>query len=401
MAAIAPIAEDLNMVRSLRLVEDGCPMLVVGGLWGRCDRSSSRCPPQSRSTCAVHCAVTATVGAYRQKPVKSSEEPRLAVSSQSLDLRSAFAAALIRKARAGHAFTLISVDSKTSSQVEQIEAEYPAYFLDLGVMEQCAAGVAAGLASCGHKVFIVGIASFVTMRAYEQIRTVLSHENYDVKIVGLWSGLYYTFQGHTHVPHEDISIMRSLDNVSIYCPSSELDMRNVVDRLFAERGFAYLRVENPFLPARMREHGGESLELGRLQILRRGHRVAILSMGRCLLGAIDAAELLNDKGISCSLLNAIRLWPFDETSFLAVLKETDVLVTVEEHGKVGGLASIVSELLVRHHLDHVRHLPLSGSSKYQNNLSYEDALDSFGLTGVKISTAVMQLLDGRDDTQAD
>ncbi|WGR93327.1 hypothetical protein MTX26_26330 [Bradyrhizobium sp. ISRA443] len=323
------------------------------------------------------------------------------MSSQSVDLRSAFAAALIGKAREEHAFTLISVDSKTSSHVEQIEAEYPAYFLDLGVMEQCAAGVAAGLASCGHKVFIVGIASFVTMRAYEQIRTVLSHENYDVKIVGLWSGLYYTFQGHTHVPHEDISIMRSLDNVSIYCPSSELDMRNVVDLLFAERGFAYLRVENPFLPARMRAHGGESLELGRLQILRRGHRVTILSMGRCLLGAIDAADLLNDKGISCSLLNAIRLWPFDETSFLTVLKETDVLVTVEEHGKVGGLASIVSELLVRHRLDHVRHLPLSGSSKYQNNLSYEDALDSFGLTGVKISTAVMQLLDGRDDTQAD
>jgi transketolase len=220
------------------------------------------------------------------------------VSSQSFDVRSAFSAALITKAKAGNAFTLISVDSKKSSQVDRIEADYPDYFLDLGVMEQCAAGVAAGLASCGHKVLIVGIASFITMRAYEQIRTVLSHGNYDVKVVGLWSGLY-TLQGYTHVPHEDISIMRTLDNVSIYCPSTCVDMHNIVDRLFVERGFAYVRVESPFLSPSMREHGRENSDLDRLQILRRGHRVTIVSTGRSLFAAIAAADLLNDADISC------------------------------------------------------------------------------------------------------
>ncbi|MCA6111545.1 transketolase family protein [Bradyrhizobium cenepequi] len=314
------------------------------------------------------------------------------MSSQSLDLRSGFTDALITKAKAGNAFTLISVDSKKSSLVEQIEADYPAHFLELGVMEQCAAGVAAGLASCGHKVFIVGIASFVTMRAYEQIRTLVSHGNYDVKVVGLWSGLYYTFQGHTHVPHEDISIMRTLDNVSVYCPSSYLDMHNIVDRLFAERGFAYVRVENPFLSASMREHGREDPDLDRLQVLRRGHRVTILSTGRGLFAASDAADLLNDKGISCSILNAVRLWPFDKTTLLSALKTTDILVTVEEHGRVGGLASIVSEILVQHGIDNVRLLPFSGSSKYPSNLQYEGALDGFGLTGAGISSAVAQLI---------
>lgn len=316
------------------------------------------------------------------------------MSSQSLDLRSAFTAALVGKARAGNAFTLISVDSRKSSQVGQIETDYPTYFLDLGVMEQCAAGVAAGMASCGHKVLVVGIASFITMRAYEQIRTVLSHGNYDVKVVGLWSGLYHTFQGHTHVPHEDISIMRTLDNVSIYCPSSYVDMHNIVDRLFVERGFAYLRVESPFLSAAMREHGGESADLDRLQVLRRGHGVTIVSTGRSLFAAMDAADLLNDTDISCNVLNAIRLWPFDETTFLAALKTTDILVTVEEHGRVGGLASIVSEMLVRHGIDNVRYLPFSGGSKYPSNLAYDDALDSFGLTGVKISSAVARLIAG-------
>ncbi|MGY4408138.1 transketolase C-terminal domain-containing protein [Bradyrhizobium sp. USDA 3315] len=320
------------------------------------------------------------------------------MSSQSLDLRSAFTAALIEKAKAGNAFTLISVDSKKSSQVGQIETEYPAYFLELGVMEQCAASVAAGLASCGRKVLVVGIASFTTMRAYEQIRTVLSHENYDVKVVGLWSGLYHTFQAHTHVPHEDISIMRTLNNVSIYCPSSYVDMHNIVDRLFVERGFAYVRVESPFLSTTMREHGGENSDLGRLQILRRGHRVTIVSTGRSVFAAIDAADLLNNKNISCSVLNAVCVWPFDETTLLTALETTDILVTVEEHGRVGGLASIVSEMLVQHGIDSVRHLPFSGSSKYPSNLPYVDALDSFGLTGIKISNAVARLtaeLDAR------
>lgn len=318
------------------------------------------------------------------------------MSSQSLDLRSAFTAALIRKAKAGNAFTLISVDSRKSSRVGQIETDYPAYFLDLGIMEQCAAGVAAGLASCGHKVLVVGIASFMTMRAYEQIRTVLSRGNYDVKVVGLWSGLYHTFQGHTHVPHEDISIMRTLDNVSIYCPSSYTDMHHIVDRLFVERGFAYVRVENPFLSATMREHGRENSDLDGLQILRRGHRVTIVSTGRSLFAAIDAADLLDGADISCSVLNAIRLWPFDEETLLTALKTTEILVTVEEHGRVGGLASIVSEILVHHGIVGIRHLPFSGSSKYPSNLAYEDALDSFGLTGVKISTAVTRLIAGRD-----
>ncbi|MET4323850.1 transketolase C-terminal domain-containing protein [Bradyrhizobium sp. RT5a] len=314
------------------------------------------------------------------------------MSIQSLDLRSAFTAALIRNANAGNAFTLISVDSRKSSQVGQIEADYPAYFLDLGVMEQCAAGVAAGLASCGHKVLIVGIASFITMRAYEQIRTVLSHGNYDVKVVGIWSGLCHTSQGYTHVPHEDISIMRTLDNVCIYCPSSYVDMHNIVDRLFVERGFTYVRMESPFLSATMRDHGGENADLDRLQILRRGHRVTIVSTGHSLFAAIDAADLLNDTDISCSVLNAIRLWPFDEETLLTALKTTDILVTVEEHGRIGGLASIVAEMLVRHGIDSVRHLPFSGAAKYPSNLAYQDALDSFGLTGVKISNAVARLI---------
>lgn len=318
------------------------------------------------------------------------------MSNQCLDLRSAFTAALIKNANAGKAFTLISVDSRKSSQVGQIEADYPSYFLDLGIMEQCAAGVAAGLASCGRKVLVVGIASFVTMRAYEQIRTVLSHGNYDVKVVGLWSGLYHTFQGYAHVPHEDISIMRTLDNVSIYCPSSYVDMHNIVDRLFVERGFAYVRVESPFLSATMREHGRENVDLGRLQTIRRGHRVTIVSTGRSLFAAIDAADLLKDTDISCSVLNAIRLWPFDEETLLTALKTTDILVTVEEHGRVGGLASIVAEMLVQHGIHSVRHLPFSGSSKYPSNLAYADALDSFGLTGVKISNAVARLIAGVD-----
>ncbi|MHB0790109.1 transketolase C-terminal domain-containing protein [Bradyrhizobium sp. 5.13L] len=317
------------------------------------------------------------------------------MSGQSLDFRSAFTDSLLRKAMVGNTFTLISVDSRKSSQLDQIVEQYPAYFLDLGVMEQCAAAVAAGLASCGQKVLIVGIASFITMRAYEQIRTILSHGNYDVKVVGLWSGLHHTFQGHTHVPHEDISIMRTLDNVSIYCPSSYMDMQNIVDHLFVERGFAYVRVESPSLADAMREHGGEDCNLSRLQILRQGRSVTIVSTGRSLFAAIEAAELLNDKDISCGVLNAIRLWPFDEATLLTALKSTEILVTVEEHGRIGGLASIVSEILVQHGVEGVRHLPVSGSSRYPSNISYESALHSFGLTGAQISNAVAQFLAER------
>jgi transketolase len=288
------------------------------------------------------------IGPYLSALPSRSIGPRFAAASTSsvnamTDLRQVIIDELIAF-RESNLLWLIVVDSKRSSGALAFESECHESFLDLGVMEQTAIDVAAGISASGTPVALMGIGTFLTMRCYEQIRSMLAYGNYNVKLFGLWSGLYYSIQGHTHTQVEDFAIMCPLPNIEVYCPSTAAELRFVTRKVLAAPGAAYVRVENPFEAG---EHlGGDDAvpDTGFRQI-RTGTDLVLVATGSRVSAAVRAADALSAEGVSCGVANAIALKPFAREKLLAAARGVCGVITIEEHRRHGGLGSIVSQAL--------------------------------------------------------
>jgi transketolase len=287
--------------------------------------------------------------------------------------------------------TLLAVDSKISSFTECFEAAHPGDFIDLGVMEQNAAAFAAGLASCGEKVVIIGIGTFVSLRPFEQIRTVIASGNYPVKIIALWSGLYYSWQGYSHTNIEDIAIMRTLPNVSIYSPSSYEETTCLTRQALEDDGFSYLRIDNPFVSV---PSTGSMMPADAEPIVRmgQGRALALISTGVCLGECLKAAEMLEAEGIDCRVINIRRIKPLDQQSLLNHVDGVRAIITVEEHRTSGGLGSLVLETLARTNRHRVPIKLLGVNDIIPNNYNYEEAKAFCGLTTANILEDSRKLL---------
>jgi transketolase len=305
------------------------------------------------------------------------------------DLRNIIIDELIRFRRL-HRLSLIVMDSKRSSGTACFESEYPDSFIDLGVMEQTAMDVAAGLSACGETVVVMGIGTFVTMRGFEQIRTMLAHNKYNVKIFGLWSGLYYTNQGHTHTLLEDLAMMCPLPNVRVYCAGSMADVSRVTREVLSIPGPAYVRIEDPLNPREdLDGHQHDSSDA--IRILRRGRDVTLAGMGWPVGVAQSAADELASQGITSTVLDIVRLKPFDEKMLLDAVRDVKAVVTIEEHRRHGGLGSIVAQILCEAGLQRKFRI-ISIADDFVHNLTSTEARAHYGISTENVSATICDLL---------
>lgn len=241
------------------------------------------------------------------------------------------------------------------SVLERFSERHPNRYVNVGVAEQNMVGVAAGLALSGKIVFTYSIANFPVMRCLEQLRTDVCYHNLSVKTVAVGGGLAYGTNGYTHHGVEDIGVMRAFPNMTVVAPGDPVEARLATMALAAQDGPGYLRLGK----------GGEptvhqtppDFRLGRALPLREGDDVAILSTGAILAEAVKAADLLAQQGIHATLLSMPTIQPLDTEAILAVAARAPLLVTVEEHRPVGGLASAVAETLACAPGEHARLLP--------------------------------------------
>ncbi|UMZ14044.1 hypothetical protein I9018_10200 [Pseudomonas sp. MPFS] len=140
---------------------------------------------------------------------------------------------------------VIAVDSAISSNLYIFRSQLGHRFIDVGVAEQNAFDIAAGLAREGATVFVFGISTFLLYRGYEQLRSIICENKLKVIFIGLWCGLYYSDQGYTHLQIDDINVTRSLPNLNIYSPYSDLSTKRCLDDAFEHQGPSYFRIENP------------------------------------------------------------------------------------------------------------------------------------------------------------
>jgi transketolase len=232
--------------------------------------------------------------------------------------------------------------------LEEFRQKFPERFIDVGVAEANMVGISAGLALCGKIPFAATIATFASMRCYEQIRTDVCYQNLNVKIVGVGGGLKYGALGATHHAIEDIAIMRALPNMTIVVPADTLEARKATIALAKHEGPAYLRLGRTGEPDVYR--GDYDFQIGKAGTLRAGDDISLISMGLILPNVLKAAEALQKRGIKARVINMHTIKPIDKESILKAGRDTGAIISVEEHNIIGGLGSAIAEILAEEQL---------------------------------------------------
>jgi len=218
---------------------------------------------------------------------------------------------------------------------------FPGRFINAGVAEQNMVGVATGLALEGFRPFVYSIATFATLRCFEQIRDDVCYNDVPVTVVGVGGGFSYGANGPTHHATEDIAIMRTLPNMTVVCPGDPVEAELAVAAGASHGGPLYLRLGRAGDP--VVHTGRPDMQIGKSIKLREGNDGALVSTGGMLPVAMAAADLLEAENISCRVISMHTVKPLDTAALEACCTETKALFTLEEHSRIGGLGSAAGE----------------------------------------------------------
>ena len=259
--------------------------------------------------------------------------------------RMAFGQELIEIAKTNKDFVVCNADTKTCG-LEKFGQLFPGREFSFGIAEQNLVGAAAGLASCGNKVFLATFAVFASMRACEQVRTFVCYPNLNVTVIGTHTGLQVGGDGATHAAVEDVSIMRALPNMTIVQPADAVSARAIARASVDFEGPLYIRLHRNAVA----DIYGEDykFELGKATTVRDyGTDLTMIVSGILLKKALDAAEILQADGINVRVLDMSTIKPLDTEAVIKAAKETGAVMTIEDHTVLGGLGAAVAEVVVQ------------------------------------------------------
>lgn len=258
------------------------------------------------------------------------------------DMRDAFFGALYDLAVVDRAITILSNDFGAPS-LDRFRADLPDQFINAAISEQNMVSTAAGMALGGHKVIVYSIASFVTLRALEQIKIDVCVMKAPVMIVGVGCGYAYSVDGPTHHATEDIAVMRAMPGMTILSPSEPAAAAAVVPLVANLQSPHYLRLDRGRWPML----GDIDVAQG-CRTLRRGANVALVATGIMVHRAVEIADCLAQRGLSATVIDLFGLKPVNAEALLKALGQAPAIATIEEQGASGGLGGLVAELLADH-----------------------------------------------------
>ena len=232
--------------------------------------------------------------------------------------------------------------AENRAAIRNLPGTMPDRFIDFGICEQTMVGAAAGLALRGRIPVVHALSTFLTMRAFEFIRTDVGIGALPVKLIGAVPGFLSDGNGPTHQALEDIALMRGIPGMEVFCPSDEEELTRGMPAVISRPHPCYVRF-NASQPA---VRHTAPFEFGKAEVLTEGREVSLLAFGTLLSEAVKAGAALERMGHSVRVINLRTLKPIDEEAVLRAARETGLMVTIEDHFQTGGLYSIVSELLV-------------------------------------------------------
>jgi len=256
--------------------------------------------------------------------------------------RDAYGEALIELGKENKNIVVLDADCSESTRTKQFCKVFPERFFNVGVSEQDLIGTAAGLASC-NKISFASTFAIFTCRAWEQIRNTVAYDRLNVKIVATHAGLSDGVDGVSHQSIEDITLMRSIPNMSVFVPCDAAEAKFIVKASAANPGPAYIRLGRDKVPVIFDDN--HRFGLTKAEVLRDGNDVGIVACGIMVHEALRAAELLKKSDINARVIDVHAIKPLDEALILKAASETGAIVTAEEHSVLGGLGGAVAEVL--------------------------------------------------------
>ncbi|OOB78407.1 MAG: transketolase [Epulopiscium sp. Nuni2H_MBin001] len=260
----------------------------------------------------------------------------------SVSTREAYGRALVTLAP-DNEFLVLDADLAEATQTRYFKKEYPQRFFDMGISEADMMSTAAGMATCGKKVFASTFAMFAAGRAYEQIRNSIAYPNLPVVVAATHGGVMIGEDGASHQTVEDISLMRSMPNMTVVVPSDGYSTTQLVKQAINFDKPLYLRMGRGATADVY--NNNEEITIGKGNVLKDGKDLTIIAVGELVTEALKASEQLEAQGISAAVIDMHTVKPIDRELVTQYAKKTKNIITAEDHNIIGGLGSAVAEIL--------------------------------------------------------
>lgn len=306
--------------------------------------------------------------------------------------RQAFGEALAELGAKYPKVVVCDADLSKSTKSELFAKKYPERFFQLGIAEANMIGTGAGLALSGFVPFVCSFGAFVTGR-YDQVRMSVAYARAGVRLIGTHAGIGIGDDGHSQMGLEDLSLMRELPTMMVLQPGDEIETRQMIEWLMGDKEAlkypAYVRLTRQNLPA---VHGADyKWQFGKLDILKRGSKVALLGTGGALPECSAAVEKLAAKGLDVTLVNVHTIKPFDAAGVVALAKDHKFIVTVEDHYTTGGLGSCVAEAMADNGVSGTKLVRLGVQDQFGESGEPAELYENFGLSASKIAEKIIQV----------
>jgi transketolase len=303
--------------------------------------------------------------------------------------REAYGEALVELGRMRPDVVVVEADISKSTKTVYFAREFPERFVNVGVAEQDAMMVAAGLASCGKTPFVSTYAIFGTMRAAEQVRTFIAYADLNVKIALSHGGLTPANDGATHQGTEDFGVFRTIPNMTVIMPADAHATKKAVYAAAKWKGPVYLRFTRDAVPYIYSETDCP-FTIGRANVLRLGRDVTLIAIGDMVSIALEAADTLTGAGLSVGVLDMHTLKPLDVEAVLEAADASGAIVTVEDHNVLNGLGSAVCEVVAEQCLVPVKRIGIP--DRFGQSGPYKRLLQHYGLSAAHVAAAAREVI---------
>ncbi|MCY6483310.1 transketolase family protein [Clostridium aestuarii] len=299
--------------------------------------------------------------------------------------REAYGKTLAKLGQENPNVVVLDADLSKSTKTAEFKKVCPERHINMGIAEGNMMAVAGGLSTCGKIPFASTFAIFATGRAFEQIRNTICYPNLNVKVCATHAGITVGEDGASHQAIEDVSLMRSIPNMTVICPSDAVETEAAIRAITEYNGPCYVRLGRSGVPV-INDNEEYKFEIGKAVTLREGKEATIIATGIMVDAALEAYNVLAEEGIKVKVLNIHTIKPIDTEAIINAAKETGVVITAEEHSIIGGLGSAVCEVLSEN--SPVPVIRIGIKDKFGESGKPDELLKAYGLTAEDIVKAV-------------